>query len=70
MQIMKFYNVRHFIIGYYVIHYIYATRQVRIIYQVRTFFLISFTMLGLKFEAMRKCSTVLRQTSPHHLSAS
>jgi hypothetical protein len=65
---MKFYNVRHFTIGYYVIRYIYATRQVRIIYQVQTFLLISFTMVGLEFEAMRKCRTVLRQTSLHHLS--
>jgi hypothetical protein len=70
MQMTKFYNVRHFTIGYYVIHYIYATRKVRIIFQVQHFLLIYFTIVGLEFEAMRKCRTVLRQTSLYHLSAS
>jgi len=46
MQITKFYYARHFTIGYYVIRYIYASRQVRIIYQVWIFFLLPVTVVG------------------------
>jgi hypothetical protein len=70
MQITKYHYVRHFAIGYYVIRYIYATHQVRIIYQVRIFLLLPVTMVGHEFEAMRNCRTLIRQTSLHHLSTS
>jgi hypothetical protein len=54
MLITEFYYGRHFTIGYYVILYIYATRQVRIIYQVRIFFSLNIAMVGHGFEAMIK----------------
>jgi len=69
MQITKFYYVRHFTIGYYVIRYIYASRQVRIIYQVRIFLLLPVTRRTWVWDK-RKYRTVLRQISIRHLSAS
>ena len=50
MQITKYYYVRHFRIGDYVFRYIYATRQVLIIYQVQIlfYFLLSYWDMNLR----------------------